>query len=150
MDIAYIHEKIYAIDGYLPMRWVEYDHEEVPFSMDKYSIHGSAISMGTKQHRPSPWENRSKFNSPPPLFCPPANVRHHYTLNHSRPHLPPTCIQNTTTLPFAFSTPAYATSIRPQKKHINQIPAFQTSQSPPPTNPHLISSHLISSHLIYI
>ena len=49
MDIAYIHGKVYAIGGYLPMRWVEYDHEEVPFSMDKYSIHGSATSMGTMQ-----------------------------------------------------------------------------------------------------
>ena len=52
MDIAYIHGKVHAIGGYLPMRWVEYDHEEVPFSMDKYSIHGSAISMGTMQHVP--------------------------------------------------------------------------------------------------
>ena len=50
MNIAYIHEKIHAIGGYLPMRWVEYDHEEVPFSMDKYSIHGSTTSMGTMQH----------------------------------------------------------------------------------------------------
>ena len=50
MDIAYIHEKIYAINDYLPIRWVEYDHEEVPISMDKYSIHGSATSMGTMQH----------------------------------------------------------------------------------------------------
>ena len=49
MNIAYIHGKVYAIGGYLPMRWVEYDHEEVSFSMDKYSIHGSAISMGTMQ-----------------------------------------------------------------------------------------------------
>ena len=34
MDIAYIHGKVHAIGGYLPMRWVEYDHEEVPISMD--------------------------------------------------------------------------------------------------------------------
>ena len=34
---------IYAIDGFLPMRRVEYDHEEIPFSMDKYSIHGCNI-----------------------------------------------------------------------------------------------------------
>ena len=40
MDIAYIHGKVHAIGGYLPMRWVEYDLEEVPISMDKYSIHG--------------------------------------------------------------------------------------------------------------
>ena len=50
IDIAYIYEKIYAIDDYLFMRWVEYDYEEIPFFMDKYSIHGSAISMGTMQH----------------------------------------------------------------------------------------------------
>ena len=50
MDIAYIHGKVYAIDGYLLMRWVEYDHEEVPFFMDKYSIHGSATFMDTMQH----------------------------------------------------------------------------------------------------
>ena len=50
MDIAYIYGKVHAIGGYLPMKWVEYDHEEIPFSMDKYSIHGSAISMGTMQH----------------------------------------------------------------------------------------------------
>ena len=31
------------IGGFLPMRWVEYDYEEVPFSMDKYSIHGRNI-----------------------------------------------------------------------------------------------------------
>ena len=49
MDIAYIHGKVHTIDGYLPMRWVEYDHEEVPFSMDKYSIHGCGRSMGTMQ-----------------------------------------------------------------------------------------------------
>ena len=30
-------------NGFLPMRWVEYDHEEVPISMDKYSIHGRNI-----------------------------------------------------------------------------------------------------------
>ena len=41
-----------AIDGFLPMRWVEYDHEEVPISMDKYSIHGrNILSMDLKY----PW-----------------------------------------------------------------------------------------------
>ena len=50
MDIAYIHGKVYAIGGYLPMRWVEYNHEEVPISMDKYSIHECGRSMGTMQH----------------------------------------------------------------------------------------------------
>ena len=50
MDIAYIHGKVHAIGGYLPMRWVEYDHEEVPISMDKYFIHGCGRSMGTMQH----------------------------------------------------------------------------------------------------
>ena len=50
MDIAYIHGKIYAIDDYLPMRRVEYDHEEVPISMDKYFIHGCGRSMSTMQH----------------------------------------------------------------------------------------------------
>ena len=43
MDIAYIHGKVHAIDDYLPMRWIEYDYEEVPISMDKYSIHGRNI-----------------------------------------------------------------------------------------------------------
>ena len=34
------------------MRWVEYDHEEVPISMDKYSIHGrNILSMDLKY----PW-----------------------------------------------------------------------------------------------
>ena len=43
---------IYAIDGFLPMRWVEYDHEEVPISMDKYFIHGrNILSMDLKY----PW-----------------------------------------------------------------------------------------------
>ena len=36
-------EMVHAIDEFLPMRRVEYDHEEVPFSMDKYSIHGCNI-----------------------------------------------------------------------------------------------------------
>ena len=36
-------EMVHAIGGFLPMRWVEYDHEEVPISMDKYSIHGRNI-----------------------------------------------------------------------------------------------------------
>ena len=49
MDIAYIHGKVHAIGGYLPMRWVVYDHEEVPNSMDKYFIHGCDRSMGTMQ-----------------------------------------------------------------------------------------------------
>ena len=50
MDIAYILGKVHAIDGYLPTRWVEYDHEEVPMSMDKYSIHECGRSMGSMQH----------------------------------------------------------------------------------------------------
>ena len=50
MDIAYIHGKVHAIDGYWPMRWVEYDHEEVPISMDKYFIHECGRSMGIMQH----------------------------------------------------------------------------------------------------
>ena len=49
MDIAYIHGKVHAIGGYLPMRWVEYDHEKVSISMDKYSIHGCDRSMSTMQ-----------------------------------------------------------------------------------------------------
>ena len=49
MNIAYIHGTIHAIDGYLPMSWVEYDHKEVPISMDKYFIHGCGRSMGTMQ-----------------------------------------------------------------------------------------------------
>ena len=36
-------EMVHAIDGFLPMRWVEYDHAEVPISMNKYSIHGRNI-----------------------------------------------------------------------------------------------------------
>ena len=36
--------KVHAIGGYLPMRWVEYDHQEVSISMDKYSIHGRNTS----------------------------------------------------------------------------------------------------------
>ena len=50
MNIAYIHGKVYAIDGYLPMRWVEYDHEEVSISMNKYFIHECGRFMGTMQH----------------------------------------------------------------------------------------------------
>ena len=50
MDIAYIIRKVHAIGGYLPMKWVEYGHEEVPMFMDKYSIHGCSRSMGTMQH----------------------------------------------------------------------------------------------------
>ena len=50
MDITYILGKVHAIIGYLPTRWVEYDHEEVPISMDKYSIHVCGQSMGTMQH----------------------------------------------------------------------------------------------------
>ena len=39
-------EMVHAIGGFLPMKRVEYDHEEVPFSMDKYSIHGwNILSM---------------------------------------------------------------------------------------------------------
>ena len=45
-------EMIHAIGGFLPMRWVEYEHEEVPISMDKYSIHGrNILSMDLKY----PW-----------------------------------------------------------------------------------------------
>ena len=45
-------EMVHAIDGFLPMRWVEYEHEEVPISMDKYSIHGrNILSMDLKY----PW-----------------------------------------------------------------------------------------------
>ena len=40
--------------GFLPMRRVEYDHQEVPISMDKYSIHGCGRLMGTMQHMPYP------------------------------------------------------------------------------------------------
>ena len=50
MDIAYIHEKVHAIDGCWPMRWVEYDHEEIPISMDKYFIHECGRSTGIMQH----------------------------------------------------------------------------------------------------
>ena len=32
----FIHEKVHAIGGYLPMGRVEYYHEEVPISMGKY------------------------------------------------------------------------------------------------------------------
>ena len=28
-------EMVHPIGGFLPMRWVEYDHEEVPIFMDK-------------------------------------------------------------------------------------------------------------------
>ena len=45
------------------MRWVKYDYEEVPFSMDKYSIHGSAIFMGTMQHIPSHWNAWNLVNN---------------------------------------------------------------------------------------
>ena len=42
-------EMVHPIGGFLPMRWVEYDHEEVPISMDKYSIHGrNVLSMDLK------------------------------------------------------------------------------------------------------
>ena len=34
---------VHHIGGFLPMRWVKYDHEEVPISMDKYFIHGRNI-----------------------------------------------------------------------------------------------------------
>ena len=45
-------EMIHAIDVFLPMRWVEYDHEEIPISMDKYFIHGrNILSMDLKY----PW-----------------------------------------------------------------------------------------------
>ena len=50
MDIAYIHGKVYAIDGYLPIIWVEYDYEKILISMDKYSIHGRGRSMSTMKH----------------------------------------------------------------------------------------------------
>ena len=33
MDIAYIHGGVHAVGGYLPMRWVEYDHKDVPISI---------------------------------------------------------------------------------------------------------------------
>lgn len=36
-------EIIHAIGGYLFMRRVEYDHKEVPISMDEYFIHGCNI-----------------------------------------------------------------------------------------------------------
>ena len=32
-------EMVHPIGGFLPMRWVEYDHEEIPISMDKCSVH---------------------------------------------------------------------------------------------------------------
>ena len=42
-------EMVHLIGGFLPMRWVEYDHEEVPISMDRYSIHGrNILSMDLK------------------------------------------------------------------------------------------------------
>ena len=42
-------EMIHPIYGFLPMRWVEYDHEEVPISMEKYSIHErNILSMELK------------------------------------------------------------------------------------------------------
>ena len=50
-DIAYIHGKVHAIGGYLPMRWMEYDHEEVPISTDRYFIHACGLSMGAMQHK---------------------------------------------------------------------------------------------------
>ena len=50
MDIAYIHGKVHAIDGYWLMRWVESEHEEVPISMDKYFILECGRSMGIMQH----------------------------------------------------------------------------------------------------
>ena len=40
----------YAIDGHWPMRWVEYDHEEVPISMDKYFIYECGRFMGIMHH----------------------------------------------------------------------------------------------------
>ena len=39
MDMLNIHGEVPTFGGFLPMRWVEYDHEEVPFSMEKYCIH---------------------------------------------------------------------------------------------------------------
>ena len=55
-------EMVYAIDGFLLMRWVEYDHEEVPISMDKYFIHGrNILSMNLNY----PWVpcNRYPFSA---------------------------------------------------------------------------------------
>ena len=44
-------EMVRSIGGFLPMRGVEYDHEEVPISMDKYSIHGrNILSMNLSTH----------------------------------------------------------------------------------------------------
>ena len=43
MDIQHIHGEVHAIGGYLPMRWAEYDHEMVPFSMEYHYIHGRNI-----------------------------------------------------------------------------------------------------------
>ena len=52
MDILNIHGNGTCDWWILPMRWVEYDHEEVPISMDKYSIHGrNILSMDLKY----PW-----------------------------------------------------------------------------------------------
>ena len=45
-------EMIYAIGEFLPMRRVKYDHEEVPFSVDKYPIHGWNIPSMDLEH---PW-----------------------------------------------------------------------------------------------
>ena len=39
-------EMVHPIGGFLLMRWVEYDHEEVSISMDKSSIH---------EHNSLPW-----------------------------------------------------------------------------------------------
>ena len=43
---------MHSSGGYMLMRWVKYDHQEVPISMDTYSIHGCGRSMGTMQHLP--------------------------------------------------------------------------------------------------
>ena len=65
-------EIIHAIDGFLPMRWVEYDYKEVPISMDKYSIHErNILSMDLKY----PWV--------------PCNIcRDLWWRIHYRPHFP--------------------------------------------------------------
>ena len=36
-------EMVHLIGGFLPMRWVQYDHEEIPISIDKDSVHGRFI-----------------------------------------------------------------------------------------------------------